>query len=340
VSLVLRLLCATALAAVLFVPATSRADDDDDKPEPGAVLLGAVSDVSAEVSATLRLGDGETWYAFAYKATGGSRQWTAWVKAARDRGRDIAVAATLSGLAPATPYEVLLVANGEGDPVAGKPASFTTAAAPSTPPAESPGPTPAPPATVLPDQPDATPDLGVSVVAAAESGAVRVRLPGSDEFVDLPATASVPVGTVVDARRGTLALTTALPGGGVQQGSFKGAKFQIRQTTKGGGYADLHLRGGSFAGCRQHSTRRLASAATTKPKKPVRRLWGKDRSGRFRTHGRDSVTTVRGTEWKVADRCDGTVTRVTEGAVDVRVRRTERVLRVEAGERFVAPHAR
>jgi hypothetical protein len=333
VSLVLRFVCVTAVAAALFVPATSRADDDD-KPQPGAVLLGAVSDVSAEVSATLRLGDGETSYSFAYRATGGSRQSTTAVKATRQTVRDIPVAATLSGLTPGTRYEVRLVADGEGDPVAGEPAYFTTAGAPATPPAESPG---TPPADT-PAQPGATPDLGVSVVAAAESGAVRVKLPGSDEFVDLLATGSVPVGTVVDARRGTLALTTALPGGGVQQGSFKGAKFQVRQTAKGGGYVDLHLRGGGFAGCRQRSARRLASAATTNPKKPVRRLWGKDRSGRFRTHGRDSVTTVRGTEWKVADRCGGTVTRVTEGAVDVRVRRTGRVVRVEAGERFVAPH--
>jgi ferric-dicitrate binding protein FerR (iron transport regulator) len=70
----------------------------------------------------------------------------------------------------------------------------------------------------------------------------------------------------------------------------------------------------------------------------VRRLWGKDHSGRFRTHGRDSVTTVRGTAWSVADRCDGTVTRVTEGAVDVRVRRTGRIVRLTAGERFLARH--
>jgi ferric-dicitrate binding protein FerR (iron transport regulator) len=69
-------------------------------------------------------------------------------------------------------------------------------------------------------------------------------------------------------------------------------------------------------------------------------VWGKDRSGRFRTHGRDSVTTVRGTKWSVADRCDGTVTRVTEGAVDVTVRRTGRVVRVDAGERFIARHRR
>ena len=58
------------------------------------------------------------------------------------------------------------------------------------------------------------------------------------------------------------------------------------------------------------------AAAARKP--PRRSLWGHDRGGRFRTHGRDSVATVRGTTWQVTDRCDGTVTRVTEGAVLVR----------------------
>jgi hypothetical protein len=47
---------------------------------------------------------------------------------------------------------------------------------------------------------------------------------------------------------------------------------------------------------------------------------------------------VRGTIWKVVDRCDGTLTRVTEGAVSVRDRHTGRRTLVRAGERHFAPH--
>ena len=65
----------------------------------------------------------------------------------------------------------------------------------------------------------------------------------------------------------------------------------------------------------------------------VRRLWGKDKHARFRTHGRDSVATVRGTQWVTTDRCDGTVTRVTEGKVLVRD------LRTQAQRRWCAPAA-
>jgi ferric-dicitrate binding protein FerR (iron transport regulator) len=64
----------------------------------------------------------------------------------------------------------------------------------------------------------------------------------------------------------------------------------------------------------------------------VRRLWGRDKGGRFRTHGHNSTATVRGTRWLTEDRCDGTLTKVTSGAVDVRPRHgRQRVRRVKAG---------
>jgi ferric-dicitrate binding protein FerR (iron transport regulator) len=67
-----------------------------------------------------------------------------------------------------------------------------------------------------------------------------------------------------------------------------------------------------------------------------RRLWGRDRGGRFRTHGKHSHATVRGTRWLVEDRCDGTLTRVTAGSVVVRdTVRGKRVI-VRAGERYLA----
>ena len=48
-----------------------------------------------------------------------------------------------------------------------------------------------------------------------------------------------------------------------------------------------------------------------------RRLRG-DANGRFRTRGRHSAATVRGTKWTVTDRCDGTLTKVRRGTVAVR----------------------
>ena len=209
--------------------------------------------------------------------------------------------------------------------------SFTTAAAPVSPPPPLPGETPSSPPT---DIPAAGPELGSTVALAATRGNVRVNPPGDGGFVALGDLAALPVGTVVDASRGTVELSSALADGTTQTGSFYGSRFKIRQSGEGDGLVNLHLRGGELAGCRTGASSALASAVS--PRK--RRLWGSDSGGRFRTHGRDSVATVRGTRWSVTDRCDGTLTRVTEGAVDVRVRATGRVIRVTAGERHLARH--
>ena len=70
---------------------------------------------------------------------------------------------------------------------------------------------------------------------------------------------------------------------------------------------ELRLKGGSFKGCRGGKRGRSASAALSR--RAIRRLRG-SASGRFRTSGRNSSATVRGTIWEVTDRCDGTLTKV------------------------------
>jgi hypothetical protein len=72
----------------------------------------------------------------------------------------------------------------------------------------------------------------------------------------------------------------------------------------------------------------------------VRSLWARDHHGAFRTHGRDSVATVRGTEWLTQDRCDGTLTQVLDGAVSVRGVRATRGVLVRAHHQHLARHAR
>ena len=91
---------------------------------------------------------------------------------------------------------------------------------------------------------------------------------------------------------------------------------------------DLTLRGSSFAGCPKPGSEVAAAG------RRVRRLWGRDRRGRFRTHGRNSVATVHGTRWLTEDRCDGTLTRVTEGAVSVRATRGGKRKLVRAGSSY------
>jgi hypothetical protein len=329
-----RLVCC-AIAAALLLPATVLADKDKDKDPPVAGPVSATANGvdAASVSGVVQLGKGSALYWFEYGPTPAFGTRTGLAAATHEDDDDqhrLTVVRTLTGLAPGTTYYVRLVAQSTYGRHDGPATTFTTAGSPGTAP-------PAPPATEPPAAPPATGDdavLGERFVAATATGSVRVRLPGTGSFVALVQAAALPVGTVVDARDGALALATALPGGELQRARFGGGRFEVRQARSG--LTDLYLRGGGLRRCRR-GARTLAGAAATRPK-PVRRLWGRDKGGRFRTHGRDSVATVRGTRWTMVDRCGGTLTRVSEGAVDVRDRHTGRTVRVEAGERHFARH--
>ena len=183
------------------------------------------------------------------------------------------------------------------------------------------------------------PVLGSTIGAAPQSGSIEVKAPGSSDFTPLPDGASIPVGSTVDASNGAVNVVTAVGDkGAVQTATFRGAVFQVKQSPKAGGLTDIYLRGGDFSVCR---TQRSAPANThllakKKRRRAIRRLWGHDRGGRFRTHGRGAIATVRGTTWIVADHCDGTRTSVLSGAVSVRDKRRHKTVLVHAGHSYFA----
>ena len=183
--------------------------------------------------------------------------------------------------------------------------------------------------------PAAPPELGQSVGVAEQAGSVLVRLPGSTRAVALTDAASIPVGSILDTRKGTVALSSALPGEDTQTGTFHGGLFEVRQPAGARGMTELVLRG-PLPICTGGGARAAAASA----KRPPRVLWGRDDHGRFRTRGSNSVATVRGTSWYVADRCEGTLTRVTSGSVSVRDLRRQRTVVVGAGKSYLARSAR
>ena len=158
-----------------------------------------------------------------------------------------------------------------------------------------------------------------------------MRRPGSSRFVALGASGELPVGSEVDARAGVLTLTSALPSGKTQTGSFGGGRFVIRQARTG--MVDLYLRGKA---CDRRGARSAGAMASASRSRGGRRLWGRDHGGRFRTHGRNSHATVRGTQWVVGDSCAGTLTRVVRGSVVVRDEVRHKRVVLDAGERYLA----
>jgi streptogramin lyase len=178
------------------------------------------------------------------------------------------------------------------------------------------------------------------VVVAEPTGRVRFKRPGGRWRRLADTGAELPVGTALDTRRGKIRLTTAARSGKKQTGTFGGGVLQVRQPRRARGRVDLYLRGGNFAACRRARARRSArgsdAVAGASMVRRVRRLWGRDSGGRFRTYGRHSQATVRGTRWLTEDRCDGTLTRVTEGAVVVRDLGRHRRVVVRAGHSYFA----
>jgi hypothetical protein len=140
----------------------------------------------------------------------------------------------------------------------------------------------------------------------------------------------VPYGSKLDVTHGTLLLTTETGTVLVYGNGVFAAFVLLRGTDNGKPIVELRLTGGSFAGC----SRKLSVASKAKPK-VIRQLWAKAK-GRFRTRGRYASATVRGTGWLTADRCDGTLTRVTQGIVQVSDFTLKKKLLVHAGTSHLA----
>lgn len=182
--------------------------------------------------------------------------------------------------------------------------------------------------TPIPD-----PVINRSFSVARVTGAVSTRCGGDRSFTPLPDAAQIAAGCEVDTRRGEVRLTSATGrspqaqvGGGalpapVQNATFEGGVFELRKQAAGG-LTELRLSG-------RLNCRRNGAGARS------RQLWGRG-SGRFRTRGRFSTATVRGTTWLTRDSCTATTTIVREGTVVVRDLSKRRNVRVRAGRRYTA----
>ena len=237
--------------------------------------------------------------------------------------------ATLSGLVPGAIYHVRLVATNSAGTTFGQDQTFATARAAAPPP----------------------PVLGKTVDAQPVSGTVFIRTV-SGVFVRLTGAQQIPTGAVVDALHGTLKITTALPRGtsgaidaaakgkkpkpgGTQSGNFGGAIFKITQARTG--LATLSLLEGAFNGAPSYTVCKVHTAAdATIASSRTLQLLKASAHGKFRTSGRYSAATVRGTIWTIADRCDGTLTHDITDSVAVTDFVHHRTIVLHAGQSYLA----
>jgi hypothetical protein len=240
-----------------------------------------------------------------------------------------AVSASVSGLVPNALYHVRLVATNSSGTTVGPDVAFTTLKAP----------------------PPGPPALGGTFNVSVVSGIVLVRLHG--QLVPLTELEQIPVGTLIDALRGTISLTTAINGGGArdaaakgkrhkgktktQKGTFGGAIFKITQAHSG--LATLALVEGAFTGAPTYATcnaHKSADASAAALSSNTLQLLRSSAHGKFRTSGRYSAATVRGTKWTVADRCDGTLTHDITDSVGVSDFVRHKTIVLHAGQSYLA----
>jgi streptogramin lyase len=276
----------------------------------------AVSDNSALLQAGVRPNAQVTRYRFEWGSGKSLNQFTRWISAG-DGWESLEASTRIANLKPEKAYAYRIVAENDSGTSKGGVGTFTTHAL--------------------------APDLGELVVAEPR-GRVRFKRPGGRWRPLRAVGAELPVGVALDTRRGSITLTSASRKGTTQAGVFGGGILQVRQPKRAGGRVDLHLRGGNFGRCgrpgRARRGSRASAVASASRNRRVRRLWARDDGGRYRTYGRHSHATVRGTRWLTVDRCNGTLTRVTEGAVVVRDLARRRNVLVHAGGSYLAHRVR
>jgi hypothetical protein len=162
------------------------------------------------------------------------------------------------------------------------------------------------------------------------SGYLPFRTLGKDD--------NIPVGSILDATRGISSITMASNRGGTttQKGQFSLGVFITKQTKASPLTTADMLGGGNFKrDCRKPKARAGSAGVTAARRRPSRRLFANVK-GRFRTRGRHSTATVRGTKYLVKDSCSGTTTKVVQGSVVVRDLAKRKNHIVKAGHRYVA----
>jgi hypothetical protein len=194
------------------------------------------------------------------------------------------------------------------------------------------------------------PVIGEAADVRPVSGKVKIKLPkgtslgkaralgltgAATRFVPLTSAKQIPMGSTLDTSRGVVSLLssagTSKNTGATkfQSGNFNGGQFRVTQGHKNP-LTQLSMGGGGFGSCRTRVPRGGSAARTHR-----RRLFG-NAHGHFRTRGRNSSATVRGTKWSMTDTCSGTLTAVSRGVVVVRDFTLKKNKIVRAGHHYFA----
>jgi hypothetical protein len=191
------------------------------------------------------------------------------------------------------------------------------------------------PLALLVDPGQPKPVAGETLNLEPVQGVITLICPGEDEYSRLTEFKQIPVGCLVNARKGIVDLTASKGSSGqLQGGRFWGGVFIASQKKGDEKAVDLKLAGKRM--CERRGGPRKPPAQMSRAGKGGRKLWGSGK-GNFKTSGSYGSATVSGTTWLVVDRCDSsTLIKVKEGTVTVRDFVKGKSVKVTEGEQYVA----
>lgn len=202
------------------------------------------------------------------------------------------------------------------------------------------GPVLAPPSGVAPE---VLPEHGVHLLGETTEGTVKFKPPGKKEFTTLSGSTVIPVGSIINTRKGTILLIAATgefgsrnPDNGMEY--FDGL-FKIKQKDATDAPAIAKLLGKlSCPGDKKGGASASAAGpvAESAGRRRKRRLWGRG-TGSYGTRGGGGTGSVVGTTWLTKDTCNGTFFKVTEGiGITVDPKGKKKDVFLEPGETYFA----
>jgi hypothetical protein len=252
------------------------------------------------------------------------------------------ISAPVTELVPNAVYHVRLVATNGAGTTNGPDQTFAT-------PASAP-----PPPPVLGRAVNVTPVSGVVFIKppagttlAGDPTASAAQVGKGQGFVPLTEARQIPSGSQIDALQGSLKIVTATGHvGKTQNATIAGGVFTLTQARAGitKGITNFALQEGAFQGAPSYATckpngkgkKTTDQATTASLSSKTLQLLKASAHGKFKTTGRYSSATVRGTIWTIADRCDGTLTHAIRDTVLVQDFVRHKTVLLHAGHSYLA----
>jgi hypothetical protein len=176
---------------------------------------------------------------------------------------------------------------------------------------------------------------GRTALVTPTRGGFGLQPPEGRRWFVLSETLKIPVGSTINATDGEVRVTAAGGRAGRRQTIFaSGGKFSLRQRRGGRSGAELRLKG-RVGKCPRPAGRPQGAAMQDEPKPRLKTQIVKAKK-RFKVRGKYSIGAARGTVWWTEERCDGTLTRVESGSVQVQDLVRDRTVTVRAPGTYLA----